>query len=448
MYDYDLFVIGAGSGGVRAARMSADYGARVACAEDRYMGGTCVNVGCVPKKLFFYASHYSEDFKEAEGFGWEQSEKKFSWPILRANKDKEIQRLNIVYRDLLDAAGVTCFTGRARIIDDHHVLVGDSEISTEKILVATGGWPDIPKFLGSEHVISSNEAFSLEKLPKRALVVGGGYIAIEFAGIFAGLGVETVLSYRGSLLLRNFDKDVRRFVSDELKKKGIDIFYNTRLSRVEKQKNGVLEVTFADGSSLDTDLVLCATGRKPNVQGLGLENLGIKCGDNGAIIVDEQFRSSVPSIFALGDVTARVQLTPVAIAEAMAFAKTHFKGEQTILDYQGIPTAVFCQPNISTVGLTEAEAELEFGHIQIFKSNFKGLKHSLSGSDEKTMMKLIVDSASERVVGIHMVGPEAGEIIQGLAVAFKAGATKSDYDATIGIHPTSAEEFVTMREPV
>ncbi len=448
MYDYDLFVIGAGSGGVRAARMSAGYGARVACAEDRYMGGTCVNVGCVPKKLFYYASHYSEDFKEAEGFGWEKIERKFDWLTLRGNKDNEIQRLNSVYRDLLDAAGVTCFNGRARIADNHHVLVGDTKISAGKILVATGSWPDIPTFKGSEHVISSNEAFSLDKLPERALVIGGGYIAIEFAGIYSGLGVETSLSYRGSLLLRNFDEDIRKFVGEEVAKKGIDIRYNSTLRMIEKKSNGVLEVTFADGSSLQTDLVLCATGRKPNVQDLGLENLEINCRENGAIIVDEQFRSSVPSIFALGDVTDRIQLTPVAIAEAMTFANTHFNGQQTELNYEGIPTAVFCQPNISTVGLTEAEARLEFDSIQIFKSNFKGLKQALSGSDERTLMKLIVEPSSERVVGIHMVGPEAGEIIQGLSVAFKAGATKSDYDSTIGIHPTSAEEFVTMRESV
>ncbi|MAI42276.1 MAG: glutathione-disulfide reductase [Candidatus Azotimanducaceae bacterium] len=448
MYEYDLFVIGAGSGGVRAARMSASYGARVACAEDRYMGGTCVNVGCVPKKLFVYASHYSEEYEQSKGFGWDNVLPQFNWPILRNNKDKEIKRLNSVYLDLLDAAGVTYFRGRARIVDEHHIVVGDSIVSTEKILIATGSWPDIPAFPGREYVISSNEAFSLDNLPKRALVVGGGYIAIEFAGIFSGLGVETYLSYRGSLLLKNFDQDIRTFTCDELKKKYIDILFNTLISRVEKLSDGTLEVIFSDGRSQNTDLVLFATGRKPNVQDLGLESLGVKCRDNGAIIVDEQFRSSVPNIFALGDVTDRVQLTPVAIAEAMAFARTQFNSELTVLDYDGIPTAVFCQPNIGTVGLTEDEAKLKFNRIQVFKSEFKGLKHSLSGSEERTMMKLIVDVATDQVVGIHMVGPEAGEIIQGLAVAYKAGATKSEYDATIGIHPTSAEEFVTMREPV
>ena len=448
MYDYDLFVMGVGSGGVRAARMSAKYGARVATAEDRYMGGTCVNVGCVPKKLFVYASHFHEEYGQAEGFGWGQASPSFDWSTLLRNKNEEIQRLNKVYRELLDGAGVTHYDGRARIVDDHHVAINDTTVSTDKILIATGGWPDIPDFLGNEHVITSNEAFFLDELPKRALVIGGGYIAVEFAGIFAGLGVESHISYRGPLFLRDFDQDVRAFVYDELRKKDINIHFNSVVSAIEKQVDGVLKVDFTDGSTLDTDLVLVATGRKPNVQDIGLENVAINCSENGAIIVDEEFRTSVSNIFALGDVTDRVQLTPVAIAEAMAFSSTQFKGVRKLMDYDGIATAVFCQPNIGMVGMTEEQAREEYEEIEIYRSDFKPMKHTLSGSDERTMMKLIVEKASDKVVGVHMVGPEAGEIVQGLAVAYKAGATKAVFDATVGIHPTSAEEFVTMREPV
>ena len=448
MYDYDLFVMGVGSGGVRAARMSAQYGARVATAEDRYMGGTCVNVGCVPKKLFVYASHFHEEYGQAEGFGWGPASPSFDWSTLLYNKNEEIQRLNKVYRGLLDGAGVTHYDGRARIVDDHHVAINDTTVSTDKILIATGGWPDIPDFIGNEHVITSNEAFFLDELPKRSLVIGGGYIAVEFAGIFAGLGVESHLSYRGPLFLRDFDQDVRAFVYDELRKKDINIHFNSVVSAIEKQADGSLKVDFTDGSTLDTELVLVATGRKPNVQDIGLENVAINCSENGAIIVDQEFRTSVSNIFALGDVTDRVQLTPVAIAEAMAFSSTQFKGVRKLMDYDGIATAVFCQPNIGMVGMTEEQAREECGEIEIYLSDFKAMKHTLSGSDERTMMKLIVEKASDKVVGVHMVGPEAGEIVQGLAVAYKAGATKAVFDATVGIHPTSAEEFVTMREPV
>ena len=446
-YDFDLFVIGVGSGGVRAARMSATYGARVATAEDRYMGGTCVNVGCVPKKLFVYASHFSEAYEEAEGFGWARTNPGFTWPVLLHNKNTEIQRLNDVYRGLLNGAGVTHFDGRARIVDAHHVSINQQIVSTGKILIATGSWPSVPDFPGREYVITSNEAFFLETLPKRSLVVGGGYIAVEFAGIFKGLGVESHLAYRGPLFLRRFDQDVRLCVRDELDKKGVILHFDSVVQEINKNADGSLRVSFADGSEMETDLVLYATGRKPNIHDMGLENVDVRCGDNGAIIIDEEFRTSVDNIFALGDVTDRIQLTPVAIAEAMAFSSTQFNGHRKLMDYDGIATAVFCQPNIGTVGLTEDMAREKFGEVEVYRSVFRPLKHTLSGSDEKTMMKLIVDKCTDRVVGVHMVGPEAGEIIQGIAVACKAGATKAVFDATVGIHPTTAEEFVTMREP-
>lgn len=448
MYDFDLFVIGVGSGGVRAARMASTYGAKVATAEDRYMGGTCVNVGCVPKKLFVYASHFKEEYHHAEGFGWGKAAPEFDWPTLLKNKNTEISRLNGIYQGLLDNAGVTHFDGRARIVDEHHVSIGDKVISTEKILIATGGWPSVPEFPGSEHVITSNEAFFLESLPKRSLVVGGGYIAVEFAGIFAGLGIDSHLSYRGPLFLRNFDEDVRKVVVDELVKKGINLHFNTNVEKIEKQADTSFLVTFKEGHTLEVDLVMYATGRVPNVADIGLENVEVKQGKNGAILVDDEYRTSVNNIFALGDVTDKIQLTPVAIKEAMAFVQTQYLNQPTKMDYEGIATAVFCQPNIGTVGLTEAEAREKYGEVDIFLSNFKAMKHSLSGSDERSMMKIIVDKASDKVVGVHMVGAEAGEIIQGIAVALKAGATKAVFDATVGIHPTSAEEFVTMREPV
>lgn len=448
MYDFDLFVMGVGSGGVRAARMSASYGARVATAEDRYMGGTCVNVGCVPKKLFVYASHFNEEYHHAEGFGWGKASPSFDWPTLLANKNTEISRLNGIYQGLLDNAGVTHFDGRARIVDEHHVSIGDKVISTEKILIATGGWPSVPEFPGNEHVITSNKAFFIESLPKRSLVVGGGYIAVEFAGIFAGLGIESHLSYRGPLFLRNFDQDVRNVVAEELDKKGINLHFNSNVEKIEKQVDGTLLVSFLEGEPLEVDLVLYATGRVPNVTDIGLENVAVKQGKNGAILVDDEFRTSVPNIFALGDVTDKIQLTPVAIKEAMAFAQTQYLDQPTKMDYEGIATAVFCQPNIGTVGLTEEEARAQYGDIDVYRSSFKAMKHTLSGSDERSMMKIIVDRKTDKVVGVHMVGAEAGEIVQGIAIALKAGATKAIFDATVGIHPTSAEEFVTMREPV
>ncbi|MBQ76166.1 MAG: glutathione-disulfide reductase [Gammaproteobacteria bacterium] len=446
-YDFDLFVIGVGSGGVRAARMSAQYGARVATAEDKYMGGTCVNVGCIPKKLFVYASHFPEEYHHAQGFGWGPAEPSFDWQVLLDNKNQEIKRLNGVYQGLLDQAGVTHYDGRARIVDAHHVSINDQVVSTGKILVATGSWPSVPEFPGSEHVITSNEGFFLKTLPKKSLVVGGGYIAVEFAGIFQGLGVESHLSYRGPLFLRKFDRDVREVVRDELHKKGVHLHFDSHVERIEKHADDLFLVHFADGSQMETNLVLYATGRHPAVTDIGLENVNVDLRSNGAIIVDDEFRTSEPSIFALGDVTDKIQLTPVAIAEAMAFSATHFNNDPKVMDYDDIATAVFCQPNIGTVGMTEDEAREAYDEIEIYRSIFRPLKHTLSGSDEQYLMKIIVDKATDRLVGAHMVGSEAGEIIQGLAVAFKAGVTKSILDSTIGIHPTTAEEFVTMREP-
>lgn len=445
-FDFDLFVIGAGSGGVRAARMAAATGMRVAVAEERYMGGTCVNVGCVPKKLFVYASAYKEAFEDAEAYGWEgQGDARFVWPTLRDNNAKEITRLNGIYRNLLSNSGVHIIDGRARITGRQQVSVRDDSYSAERILVATGGWPFVPAFPGSEFAITSNEVFSLEEFPRRVLVVGGGYIAVEFAGIFAGLGAETHLSYRRDLFLRGFDKDVRTFVRDEMGKKDIHLHFNHEVESIEKLDGGTLRVRGSDGAILEVDAVLYATGRKPNTRGLGLDTLGVVLHKDGTIGVDDNFRSSVTSIYALGDVTGGPELTPVALAEAMALVKHWQSGKTAEIDYNNIPTAVFCQPNIGTVGLTEEEARQAGIAVAIYRSDFRAMRHSVSGRDERTLMKLIVDRDSDKVVGVHMVGPDAGEIIQGMAVAMKAGATKAVFDQTIGIHPTAAEEFVTMR---
>ncbi len=446
-YDYDLFVIGAGSGGVRAARMAGATGARVAIAEDRYLGGTCVNVGCIPKKLFVYAAHYAEDFGDAAAYGWKVAGERFDWPVLLANKDKEIARLNGVYERLLGNSEVDLINGRAVVAGPNEVRVGDRGYTTERILIATGSWPFVPDIHGREHAITSNEAFHLERLPRRAIVVGGGYIAVEFAGIFNGLGVETVQLYRGPRFLRGFDDDLRHHLAAEMPKKGIDLRFNADVARIVKDGDELC-AELEDGTEIRADLILYATGRVPNTRGLGLEDIGVALDGNGAIVVDSHFRSSVPSIYALGDVIDRYQLTPVAIAEAMVLVDNLYKGGNARMDYAYIPTAVFSQPPIGTVGLTEAEAREQYDEVDIYVSEFKGLKHTLTGRDERTFMKLIVDRVSDRVVGLHMIGPEAGEIVQGFAVAMKAGATKADFDATVGIHPTAAEEFVTMREPV
>ena len=448
-YDFDLFVIGAGSGGVRAARFAAGYGARVAVAESRYLGGTCVNVGCVPKKLLVYGAHFADDFEQAQGFGWSLGEAKFDWPTLISNKNREIDRLNGIYRNLLVGSGVTLLEGHARIVDEHSVELSGKRYSAKHILIATGGWPQIPEIPGNQHAIGSNEVFFLEQLPKRVLVVGGGYIAVEFASIFNGLGANTSLLYRGELFLRGFDGAVRRHLQEELSKSGVDLQFNSDIARIDKQTDGSLLATLKDGRVFETDCVFYATGRRPMLDNLGLENTHVQLDERGFIKVDEQYQTTTPSILAIGDVIGRVQLTPVALAEGMAVARRLFKPEEyRKVDYRMIPTAVFSLPNIGTVGLSEEEAKEEGYSVQVFESRFRPMKLTMTESQERTLMKLVVDSATDRVLGCHMVGPDAGEIVQGLAVALKAGATKQLFDETIGVHPTAAEEFVTMRTPV
>jgi glutathione reductase (NADPH) len=445
--DFDLFVIGAGSGGTRASRVCASLGARVAVAEERYLGGTCVNVGCIPKKLLTYASHYADDFEDAAAYGWTVPPRSFDWATLIANKDREIARLSGVYGKLLDDAGVTRIMARARIVDAHTIEAGGKTYTTEHILIATGGWPRMPTCPGTELAISSNEAFHLKELPRRVLVVGGGYIAVEFAGIFAGLGARVTQVHRGSLFLRGFDDDIRRALDVEMRKRGIELRFETRLERIERA-GAALRTVFGDGSSVESDQVLIAIGRDPHVAGLGLDKLGVRLTDSGAIAVDEYSRSSVPNVWAIGDVTDRLNLTPVAIHEAMAFARTVFGNTPTPIDHKNVPSAVFSQPSIGAVGLTEAAARECCGEIDVYLTSFRALRHTLTGREERTTMKLVVERASQRVVGAHMLGPDAGEIIQGIAIAVKMGATKAQFDATVGIHPTAAEEFVTMRTPV
>jgi glutathione reductase (NADPH) len=444
-YDFDLFVIGAGSGGVRASRMAAAMGARVAVAEERHLGGTCVNIGCVPKKLMVYASHFSEDFEDAAGYGWTVGERSFDWPTLIANKNREIGRLNGVYESLLTNAGVEIVDGRAILTGPNSVRVGGRDITAQFILVATGGHPSRPSEPGQELGIVSDDVFYLDKQPERILVAGGGYIAVEFAGVFAGLGSQVTQLYRGDLFLRGFDDDLRRALAEEMPKKLVDLRFGSIIDRTVKTSNGLL-AELSNGESLEVDQILYAIGRRPNTAGLGLEAAGVEVNDRGGIVVDDYFRTNVPSILAIGDVTDRVQLTPVALAEGMAVAKTLFGGEPTTVDYADIPTAVFSQPPIGTVGLTEEQARKAHGAVDIYRSSFRPMKHTLSGRDEKTTMKLVVDRQSQRVLGAHMLGPDAPEIVQGIGIALKAGATKQAFDATIGIHPTAAEEFVTMRE--
>lgn len=444
LYDYDLFVIGAGSGGVRAARIAAGQGIKVAIAEDRYLGGTCVNVGCVPKKLFVYASHFKEDFGAAKGYGWNMAEPIFDWAHLMANKNKEIKRLQSIYQRLLENSNAHIINGKASLIDEHTIRINNTEVTAKRILVATGGWPFVPDIPGKEYIITSNEIFFLEQLPKRIVIVGGGYIAVEFAGILHGLGVETTLCYRGSQFLRGFDNDVRDFLVNEMSKKGINLIFNSEVKAIEKKEKELL-VKLSDGNQLITNQILYAIGRKPNTQGLGLEEIGVKLDLEGAIIVNSDYQSTVPSIYALGDVTNRVNLTPVATAEAMALVNKLYGNKTSNVDYDYIPTAVFSQPTIGTVGLTETEAREQYSDIDIYKSSFKPMKNTLSGLDEMVFIKMIVVRSTDRVVGLHMVGAEAGEIIQGMAIAIRAGATKAVFDSTLGIHPTTAEEFVTLR---
>lgn len=440
----DLFVIGAGSGGVRAARISAGLGAKVIVAEGLYLGGTCVNVGCVPKKLYVYGSEFGKAFKDAQGFGWTVDGASFNWPTLRDNKTREISRLNSIYDRLLEGSGAQVISGMAKLIDAQTVEVNGTQYHAKKILLATGSWPTKPEFPGSELAITSNEIFDLDTFPQRLLVVGGGYIATEFACIFNGLGAQVTQLYRGDLFMRGFDNDIRTFAAEEIRKTGVDLRFNSNIVSLSRTREG-LEAQLTDGSSIVVDEVLCATGRHPNIAGLGLETTAVKLDDRGYVSADAHFQTDEPSIFALGDMTGGPQLTPVAIEQAMAFAQTQFGEVSQVMDYSFIPTAVFCQPNIGTVGLTEEETKARGIEIDVYLSDFKPMKHTLSGRDERTLMKMIVDKSSDRVIGLHMVGPDAGEICQGMAVAMKAGATKADFDSTVGIHPTAAEEFVTMR---
>jgi glutathione reductase (NADPH) len=455
-YDVDLFVIGAGSGGVRAARFAAGFGARVAIAESRYLGGTCVNVGCVPKKLLVHGAAFNEHFAHAEGYGWSMTAPVFDWPTLIEHKNTEIKRLNGVYQRLLDGTGVSLLTGHAKLLDAHTVQVNDQRIRAKHILIATGGWPHIPDIPGRELAIGSNEAFFLPELPKRVLVVGGGYIAVEFASIFHGLGADVHQVYRGDLFLRGFDQAVREHLRDSFEEKNLKLLFNTDIVAIRRVDDGSLIATLADGKELATDCVFYATGRRPMLDDLGLENTRIKLTEKGYVAVDEHYVTAEPSIMAIGDVIGddfgdagkRLSLTPVALAEGMAVARRLFKpDEYRPVDYQYIPTTVFSLPNIGTVGLSEQQAIKAGYQLRIFEARFRSLPLSITQDREKTLIKMVVDADTDRVLGCHMVGAEAGEVIQGLAVAIKAGATKRVFDETMGIHPTVAEEFVTLRTP-
>jgi glutathione reductase (NADPH) len=447
-HEVDLFVIGAGSGGVRAARIAAGYGASVMIAEEFRVGGTCVIRGCVPKKLLVYASRFSEDFEDAAGYGWTVGEPDFSWPALIANKDREIARLELAYTTNLERSKVKIVKSRAVLEDAHTLRLVDSgmKIHAKHILIATGAAPYLgASIAGLEHVISSNEAFHLEELPKRILIQGGGYIAVEFAGIFNGLGSEVTLVYRGENILRGFDDDVREHLRAEMEKRGIKIVTRQTVDSVEKVDHGLC-VELSDHSSTVVDRVMFATGRKPNVSGLGLEKAGVALGKENAIVVDEYSRTNVPNIYAVGDVTNRIALTPVAIREGHAFADTVFGKRPTRVDHSNVPTAVFSEPEVGVIGLTEAEACARLAKVDIYKTSFRPLKMTLAGRDTRSFFKLIVDGETDRVVGCHIVGPDAGEMIQLIGVAVKMKATKADFDATMAVHPTAAEELVTLRE--
>ena len=447
-YDYDLFVIGAGSGGVRAGRIAAKYGAKVAVAEEYRVGGTCVIRGCVPKKLLVYASKFAEEFEDAVGFGWTSEKVSFDWSTLIENKDKEIDRLNKAYIKNLDAAGAELIMERATVVGPHEVQLATSgrKITAKYILIATGAAPFLPRHLpGHELAISSNEAFHLERLPRRIVIVGGGYIAVEFAGIFNGLGVETVMVVRGDQILRGFDEDLRTHLAAEMKKKGIEILTKSDVKQIDRSGDGV-RVTLEDGRTIGAGQIMFATGRLPNTGGLGLEDIGVKLTPHYAVEVDEFSKSSVDSIYAVGDVTNRVNLTPVAIREGHAFADTVFGNMPRSVDHSLVPTAVFSQPELGTVGLTEAMAREKHAKVDIYKTSFRPMKHTLSGRDERMLMKLVVDAETDKVLGCHIAGPDAGEMAQLLGIAITCGATKAQFDATLAVHPTASEELVTLRE--
>lgn len=444
-YDFDLFVIGAGSGGVRTARMTAKFGKRVAVAEEWNLGGTCVNVGCVPKKLMVYASHFADDFRDSAGYGWAVEKPSFDWKTLIDNKDTEIKRLNGIYERMLDNSGVTIVRGTGVITGEHTVQVGDKTYTAERIMIAVGGWPIIPDVAGAEHIKNSNDVFTLDRLPKRVLVLGAGYIAVEFAGIFHGLGAETTLLHRNDKILRGFDRETADFLTEQMAEKGINIKLNDQVAKVEKTGDAYT-VTTQNGDTITADFILSAIGRTPKTDGLGLDTVGINTTASGHITVNDQFQTNVPSIYALGDVVGRMQLTPVALGEAMVWVHNTYNSENRHMSYDDIPTAVFSQPNMGTVGLTEEQATEQYGKLRLYTSSFRAMKNTLAGNSEKTFMKIIVDDKSDRVVGVHMVGADAGEIMQGIGIALKCKATKAQFDSTIGIHPTSAEELVTMRD--
>ena len=444
-HDLDLFVIGGGSGGVRAARMAAQAGAKVAIVESYRYGGTCVIRGCVPKKLLVYGSHFREEVEDMAGYGWSVEGVSHDWGAMIEAKERELDRLHGIYMNLLKGAGNTVLDGRGVVVDPHTVEVAGKRYTAERILVATGGWPTLPDVPGIEHAITSNEALDLKERPQRVAIVGSGFIAVEFAGIFHGFGSETHLIYRADKVLRGFDEDVRTALTTELDKKGINLRPETLPTRIEKA-DGCYVVYLSDGETLEVDAIMYATGRAPNTKGLGLAEAGVELTANGAVKVDEWSRSSVPSIWAIGDVTDRIQLTPVALAEGQAFAETEFNGNPIKPDHDDVPSAVFSQPPIGTVGLTEAQAREKYGALDVYVSGFRPMKYTLTHNTERGFMKLIVDRDSQRVVGAHMLGVDAPEIIQGVAIAVRMGATKRDFDRTIGIHPTAAEEFVTMRE--
>jgi len=449
-YDFDLFTIGGGSGGVRASRISAGLGARVAIAEDARWGGTCVNIGCVPKKLMVFASEVAEDLADADGYGFTlDAAPRFDWATLIANKDREITRLNGVYVRLLENAGVTLFNGRATIVDPHTVEIaeasGTRRVTAARILVAVGGAPARPTEPGAEFGVVSDDVFALKELPRRVLVAGGGYIAVEFAGIFNGLGAETHHIYRGETPLRGFDDDMRAAVVREMRIKGVNQIFGAIIERIDRTASG-LRCALSNGEVVEVDLALYAIGRRPKTDGLGLDAVGVETNDAGAVIVNDSYQTSTPSIYAIGDVTDRFNLTPVATAEGMTLAHNLFGEGGWSVDYDGIPTAVFTQPALATVGLSETAARARYGAVDVYLSDFRGMKRILPNRDERCVLKLIVEPQSDRVVGAHMVGMESAEIIQGIAVAMKAGATKRDFDRTIGVHPSIAEEFVTMRQ--
>ncbi len=447
-YDYDLFTIGAGSGGVRASRIAAGYGARVAVAEESRVGGTCVIRGCVPKKLLVIGSHFAEDLEDAAGYGWTIDGARHDWARLIAAKDKEIDRLNGIYLRLLRDRGVELHESRARLVDAHTVEVGGKTVTAETILVAVGGWPALPSIPGIEHAITSNEALDLKACPKRIAIVGGGYIAVEFAGLFNALGAQVTQIVRGDTILRGFDQDVRAALTTEIRAKGITLLCETQVRSIEKCDDGSLSLRLNVDEDLRVDQVMYATGRKPKTAGLGLAEAGVEMTAAGAVVVDEWSRTSVPNIYAVGDVTDRINLTPVATMEGHCFADTLYGNRPRMPDHDTVPSAVFSQPPVGTVGLSEHEARARFGAVDIYVSRFRPMKHTLTGREERTMMKLVVKRDDQRVVGLHMVGSDAPEIVQGFAVALKCGATKQQFDATIGIHPTAAEEFVTLRDPV